>query len=530
MGRAPLRIVLPGTGAPLGAAGIASGVLVALALRVPGLGPLAAIALIPLLAGCLAGRPGRAAVEGWLCGVLVFGTGFAWVLDVRGSIEVPTTAFLLGTAFLALATAGFGAGVAHLARRSGPVAGLAAAPALWIALEWARSLGPVGVPWLRLGSSLAEWPLLIQGADLGGVFLLSGWIVALDAALVALLVLRRREALPVLAALVFVPVAYGARALDRHAPGTDGSPLRVAAVQPNIAEESRHDPALFDAHLRRLLALSESVAEQDADLVVWPETAYERPISQGDPFLGAIANLLGLPLLTGVRRFPADGSSTARNSVALAVPGGESRAVADKVHPVPVYESAPPLPTAWGLAAAGWWPGRTEGGEAPGLATIPRGDDEPVSVGVLICFDASHTDVARRLRRAGAVLLVGVYNEAQAGRWVAHQHELFARLRAVENRIPLVRVANTGRSAWIDSAGRTLSSLRADAPGAGTVSLPSAGAPSLYSRWGDAPVVALAFVVPVTCGLWPRRRPRSRLRRGGTLGPIHPPESQGDAR
>ncbi len=475
----------------------------------PGLGPGVALAPIPLLACALRGRPARAALEGWLCGLVFFGAGFAWVLGVRGDIAVPASVYATGVAVLAVFVALFAAGVSALARRLGAAVALLAAPGLWVSLEWLRSQGPLGAPFLWLGSALADHPLLIQCADLGGVFGLSAWVVAIAAALVAAGTPRWRPALACLAPLLAAPLAYGAWWLAAPGPDTAGSAeaFRVAAVQPNVAEEDRYEPEHFDATLRRLLALSREAAGDEPDLIVWPETAYERPVQRGDPFLGAIANGLGRPLLTGVLRIPTPEGETVRNSVVLALPGGEARSVADKVHPVPVYESAPP--SLLGFLDA--WPGRTEAAAAPEPVPIPRRGADPLPVGVLICFDASHTDVARGLRRAGARLLVGVYNEAQSSRWVARQHELFARLRAVENRTPLVRVANTGRSAWIDARGRILDALPADVAAAGSASLRPARGRSPYTLWGDAPVLALGLVVPAAVRLRPRPRTRSRL-------------------
>lgn len=525
---APPRSTVPRL-AP-GLVGAFSGGLLALCLQGPALGLLTPVALVPLVAACLGARLGRAALEGWSCGLFFFGLGFAWALDLRGPITVSPGAYAVGIAVLALAMAGFALGVAWLARRAGPVPALVSAPGLWVAFEWLRSEGPLAVPWLRIGSVLAEWPLLVQMADLGGVLLLSGWLVAIGSTLVAGVLLHRAGAAPLLLALVAAPVLYGAHALDRfggHAAGAgDRDRVRIAAVQPNIAEEERHDRALFDRNLRRLITLSRVATPGEVDLVVWPESAYERPIREGDPFLAAIANDLGRPLLTGVFRIPDRREPTLRNSVALAIPGGETRAVADKVHPVPIFESAPPEALRGALAGSPWWVGRTRAGPRPRLASIPRDARRPLRAGVLICNDASHSDASRALRLAGAEVLVAVYNEAQAGREVARQGELFARLRAVENRTPVVRVANTGRSVWIDRDGRVLRALPPDAETSGVATLRTAGSLSVYARCGDGPTLALALLVPVAVGLRPARR--SRIRDHELAGPLIQPEPEGE--
>jgi apolipoprotein N-acyltransferase len=98
---------------------------------------------------------------------------------------------------------------------------------------------------------------------------------------------------------------------------------------------------------------------------------------------------------------------------------------------------------------------------------------------VLVCIDASHPELARASRAAGAQLLVVIANEAGTGAWAAALHARVARLRAVENRVPVVRVANTGPTLWIDAHGRVVAELAAGEPASAVhaVALPSPRAP-----------------------------------------------------
>src|SRR5690606_31297608 len=116
------------------------------------------------------------------------------------------------------------------------------------------------------------------------------------------------------------------------------------------------------------------------------------------------------------------------NSLVLAEPGGTSRIAGDKVRPVPLYERAPDFALARRLDALGVWPGRVRAASAPGLVDVPQLRGEGVRVGVLLCIDAAHPDLARDLRRRGAALLVNPANEAEAGPWAARQHAAIARL------------------------------------------------------------------------------------------------------
>jgi apolipoprotein N-acyltransferase len=470
-------------------AALASGVLLGAAALPGPFGPLAFVGFVPLLRVVARGpSPGRAAGAGFLAGLVCFGIAFGWVPQATSG---GLAAYLLALPLLAAVFGGFAFLVAAVGRRSHRLA-LVAAPGLWVALEYARSQEWVlSVPWAHLGYGLADWPLLVQGASVAGLYGLSFWIVAANA---GWLLLPRVPAplRPLGAALLLAPLVPGLAAWGGGEPRANGmDALRVAAVQPAVPEPDRHDPARFHPHLRELLELTDrALAGGEVDLVAWPESAYERPAGAGgDAFLGAIANHLGVPIVTGVWRSPDPGQATWRNAALLADETGTTWA-AEKVHPVPVYERAPDGFLVAALARAGLGAGRFSRGEPGAPVELRRRDGSaPVPVGVLVCIDASYPELARRLREAGARLLVVVANEAGTGAWSAALHARAARLRAIEGRLPVVRVANTGPTLWIDAYGRSVAELPAGAT-AGTSSLSLAGPASVFVSLGDARLVA----------------------------------------
>jgi apolipoprotein N-acyltransferase len=487
------------------------------------------VGFIPLLRAIARGLPpAGAARAGFLAGCAVFGLVFGWVpfADVGGRIPLHL-AYLLVIPALAALFALFAFLVAALARRA-PALALASAPGLWVALEYARSQEwVIAVPWGHLGYGLAEWPALAQGARFAGLYGLSFWIVAVNA---GLLLAPRLGRLPraLLGAALVAPVAPGL-ALLAPAPGTTGDVVRVGAVQPAVPEAERHRPESFQSNLRRLLDLSEQVRGERPDVVVWPESAYERALGPGgDAFLAAVAHHLERPVLAGVWRAPVAAGEAWRNAAVLATTEGLTRAVAEKVHPLPVYERAPEGRLARALARRGLWTGRFAPG-APGdpVAVEPADGGAPVPVGVLVCIDASHPELAWRLREAGARVLVTLANEAGTGRWSAALHARAARLRAIENGVPVVRVANTGPTLWIDARGRVGAALP---PGgsAGAHAVAVAGAPAA-PRPPDAAVAAAATATAATAlaavavpgrhrPRFPARAPRSQrlTTRGGS--------------
>jgi apolipoprotein N-acyltransferase len=496
-----------------------SGALLAVAaLPGPG-GPLAFVALVPLFRSLSrgVGAP-RALGAGLLAGALHDAVGFGWVPFVE--VEAgppPVLAYLMALPILAAGSGALAVVVSALAARSRSLA-LAAAPGLWVALEQARAHEALlGVPWNQLGYGLAEWPALAQGASLAGVPGLSFWIVSVNAWLAA----GPRLANPahrVLAALLAAPLLSGA-ALLADPPPRDA--LRVAAVQPDLGERERRDPRRFGANLRALYAGSRRALAAPADLVAWPESAYQRPLgSQGDAFLAALAHDLGTPLLTGAWRAE---EGALRNAAVLALPGGGTPFVAEKQHPVPVYEGAPARASSRWLARRGFWPGRFARGREHGPFLLPRSGAPAAAVGALVCADASHPEVARRLRRAGARLLVAISNEAASGRWSAALHARVARLRAAEGRVPVVRVASRGPSLWIDAHGRVVASLPAGRSASAGHELPLAGPSGPYVRLGEARIAAAAALSALVAGglaFTP-----GRARRAPACGP--PPGNRG---
>jgi apolipoprotein N-acyltransferase len=476
---------------------LSTGVLLGLSSLPGPLGPLGFVALVPLLRALAAGpRPGAAGAWGLLAGLVCFGIGFGWVPSARaGGGMAPAVAFGLLVLYLASFVAAFAAAVAWAAARSRRLA-LAAAPGVWVALEFARSqewLLPV--PWCHLGYALADSAVLAQAASLVGLYGLSFWMVAANAGAVALAGLPALTRPPLLAALA-LPLAAG---LDLPGEGAEaavsGARLRVAAVQPGIAEEDRHRSERFHPNLRLLLGLTERALAEPAELVVWPESAYERAAGAGgDAFLGAVARHLGAPVLTGAWRSPGPGDARWRNAALLAPAGGEARArfVAEKVHPIPVYERAPESRLGRALARTGFWSGRFARGRPAEPVAIRSSGGEETSIGVLVCIDASYPELARGLRERGARLLVTVANEAGAGAWPAALHARAARLRAIESRVPVVRVANTGPTLWIDARGRIRAALPPGEAAAGAHELELAGPPPPFVGLGDAPVAGLA--------------------------------------
>lgn len=492
------------------ASGATSGALLAAATSPLPLGWLALVALAPLIRTAIAGDLRQAARAGFACGLVFFGAGFLWVPWNVGGVFWP--AWVLGVPALAAPVAALAAAVAAIRRRFGVAAACAIVPALWALLELVRALGPFGIGWLRLGHALAPWPVWIQLASLGGVGLVSAWAAALGASLAYASETRRAGALAVPLALFAIGTGWGAAQLA-FAPAPISAPIRVAAIQPAVPASQRFVASQFQSNLARLLALSEAALADAPDLVVWPEGAFEQSVgAAGAPFLGSVASTLGVPLVSGARRVAAGDVSRRWNSALLATPDGDTRVAADKQRPLPIHERAPDTVFAAALARLGAWPGRVRAGAPAEPVSVVTPGGAGLRVGAVVCIDAVFPEIARGLRARGAELLVHIANEAESGRWSARQHALLVRLRAVETRLPLVRVANDGPSAWIDAYGREIARVERGAAAA-TVALGGPGPAPPYVRLGDAPVVASLFVPFLLCAAGGGRDRLARRRR-----------------
>jgi apolipoprotein N-acyltransferase len=477
--------------------GIASGLLLGVAALPWDLGFLAAVGVAPLLAVLVARTTLREAwMAGFLCGVGWFGIGFAWMPVVAGANWRTWLLFVAFVPVASLSCVAFALAAASL-RRLGVAAQLAAAPLLWVWTEDHQAIWlDGGLPWLRLGHGLGAWPVAMQPAALGGVALLSAWLVAANVVCVPGTWIGA-HARRCLAVALLVPLLIGG---VRSARVDATEALRVGAVQPGVPQHEKFDAAHFDAHLRRLLVLSEGAVRNGADLVVWPESAYERLLdpSAFDPFLAAAVRDLGVPVVAGVRRreAAASGSPSERNAAVVLDADGVLRGVVDKRYPVPVFEAEPR--SAWSLALArrGFWPGRLRAGAAPAPVSLDPG----TTVGVAVCFDMADGELVRALRREGARILVTPANEAFSGAWTAVAQARIARLRAVESGVPVVRVSNSGRSEWIDDRGNVVGFLPAGARASGVRAVALATEPTPFARAGGAPcraALALPFVVVV---------------------------------
>jgi apolipoprotein N-acyltransferase len=497
-----------------------------------GLWPLAFVALVPLLQAARKSRSySRAALGGFISGAVFFVPGLFWL----------TSTTVLGWAALALYCAVYVAVFAMLVRFSPSVLFLAAG---WTLLEFIRGvIALTGFPWLLLSHSLYAFTAFTQILDVIGAYGLSGVLAAMNILIWKGTFGGARKSLIVAAGIFLGILIYGyARIptieLERA--------QHVAMVQASVPQEMKealegtYDPlGGLSRYLKETAAIPE---DKQIDLLVWPETVVLSPFTLNvDPAilkdslartaqfaqesLAAIARKHDAYFLTGSTSFlPAsygyvsdaqiagripDGNWRRQyNSAYLLDPGGRYVDRYDKMHLVPFGEYIPLRYIFPFLEKLVPFDASLTPGEHQTIFRLDR-NGRTLNFGVLICYEDTDSELARRLRRNGADFLVNISNDAWFGLSELDQHFVAARFRAVENRAGVIRSGNNGLSGVIDPLGRAQVLLDKNEIGSASADLWVTDSRSLYTLVGDWPAAGGSTLI-VIVGF--ARRKRSRVR------------------
>ncbi len=485
-----------------------------------GIGPVGAVALVPVLIGVYRTTRWRVAARtGALFGALSTALSNYW-LAFFGEFSVWTIGgTILGYAAYNYVLFGY---LFHLSRE--PRFRAVRIATLWAAYEYLKSVGFLAYPWGLIAYPGANWLPLAQIVELTGVWGLSWLMAFLNASVAELLASPGRSGafapprapavaelptplgppardkwLTVTAALLLVAVSasFGGARLAREIPVRQA--FEVLLVQQNVDSWA---PGRFEDALRRAQQLTTDGVDEHGppDLVVWSETAMRRPYLENGSYYDAypadepfsrFIERTGVPLVTGTP-VRAGASPDFMNGALLIAPDGTAGVPYGKQQLVPFAESIPFYERDGVkrffrevVGVYGTW--------VPGTKAVLF-ETAGVRFGTPICFEDAFGYVLRAMANGGADLFVNLTNNSWSRQRSAQtQHFAAARLRAIETRRPLVRGTNSGLTAVIDHRGR----LRAEAPMfrstvlAATVEIPEP-VTTLYMRIGD--LLGRAFV------------------------------------
>ena len=437
------------------------------------------MALVPLLRAIEVSSPKRAFFWGWLFGGLAAAFHLWWIWFLVVPVE-PVTRVLLNVgvtllfAYLGLYTAVFALAVRRL--------GAWVAPFVWPLFEFVLAQGEVAFPWRPLGGTMTPWVPFIQPAALGGVYLVSAWLVLVNLLAWRLLYRPRRLVTACALALVLLaPLLYSAARVRPNRPW-----FRVAVLQPDVSPLDKGDRESRERIQADLIRMTADAAARHPDLIVYPETATLVDVTRSPTIGRAIRGLvdsLGIEIVTGTPLQDV-ARGTWHNGAVVLRPGQDSvRQRHYKLRLVPFSEKIPYsdrlplLRRIIGTADMGNW---------------DIGHDRVVfdwsggTLSCLICYEAIFPDLSRSFARLGARLLVAVTNDGWFGRLPgASQHAELAVMRAVENGIPMVRSANNGSSFVVDPYGRILCRTPLFSREILHATVPQPICPTPYRRYGD---------------------------------------------
>ncbi|MEV4945797.1 apolipoprotein N-acyltransferase [Streptomyces sp. NPDC053755] len=527
-GPRPPRFAARPSGAARAALAVFFGALPALTFPAPALWWPAYVVLVPwMLLLRTAPTARRAALEGWLGGVGFMLAVHHWLMPSL-HVFLLLLAALLGLLWVPwgwLVRAMLGDGP------SGPraVAALLALPAGWLLIELVRSWEGLGGPWGLLGASQWQVAPALRLASVGGVWLVSLLVVAVNTVVVLLMstAAGRRTGLAGLVAcgLTLSLVWWKAPPPQEH--GT----VRVAVVQPGVFD----GPGGAERRFARGEELTRGLAGRGLDLVVWGESSVGADLTTRPDLaarLTALSRTVDAPLLVNVDARRADRPGIYKSSVLIGE-GGPTGDRYDKMRLVPFGEYIPARAVLGWVTSVGKAAGEDRRrGTAPVVMTLPARDGRPaLRVGPLVCFESAFPDMSRLLTREGAGLLItqsatSTFQES----WAPAQHASLAALRAAESGRPVVHATLTGISAVYGPDGRRIGEpLGTDRSAAAVYELPLSGTATGYVRHGDWPLWSAVAVLAVLCaveGMDMLRRPargtrapRARTARGSAGRP-----------
>jgi apolipoprotein N-acyltransferase len=494
--------------------------------------PLAWVGLVPLICAVARRRRGpQSFLLGWTTGALFFYGSCYWLTHAMvhyGGIPRWLAYLLLIPAPLitGLFPALWCLALARTSARWGLGRALIVAPFAWAALEWAR-LGLTGQLWNALGYSQAYTHALIQTARWGGVYAVGFLLVAFNSALAYLLWRRNARSLLIFASVVgaltlaiFSSNQSSSNQSQQASQQATASAL-VVGVQPDVPVAPGRSMEETESLVNRHLSLSADAlrtwdaahapnGDELSRLVIWPESPMNFEYARDARFREMLARFARQHrtsvLFNSLEPAPAGGFY---NSAVMVDTEGRLVAQYDKIRLLPFGEYVPLprwLPVAWMLSGI---VGDFTPGEKYPLMPVGAKGDESVRVGVFICFESAFPSIARTFAGEGADVLVNISNDGYLGQTpVMRQHLANVVFRAVENNRPVLRVTNTGISAYITPRGEVLDATEGFQPAVRTWTVArAASGKTFYTKHGDLfPAICVALSVLALAATFKARR------------------------
>ena len=468
---------------------------------------------MPLFFAIRNNSKGKAFLLSYLTGIIF------WLGTIYWLMHVTFPGMIILVLYLALYFGIFGMFFARIKDRASSIEYLFI-PSLWVILEYIRSHLFTGFPWALLGYSQYLNLPAIQFADIAGVWGVSFLVMMINVTIYLVishlpvrqagksearsqkLSILRQSASSII--LLICVLGYGYYKLYLRPATGDLRRIRICVIQGNIPQEFKWDPEAKDYILEKYLNITRNVSKDKPDLIIWPEAALPVILEEEPVFIEQVKKLakeIKISILLGVVNAQNDHYY---NSALLISSEGEILTKYHKLHLVPFGEYIPFRKTLRFLETI--VPiGDFSRGKEYTLFRIPNPESRiPNYFSVLICFEDLFPGLSREFCKRGADFLVNITNDAWFKKTSSpYQHLQASVLRAVENRVSLVRAANTGVSGFIAPTGGILSLVQdktgrnifVDGYATEDINIPKKEI-SFYTKYGDVfMIICLLFVL-----------------------------------
>ncbi|WP_297209718.1 MULTISPECIES: apolipoprotein N-acyltransferase [Thermodesulfovibrio] len=337
------------------------------------------------------------------------------------------------------------------------------APFIWVSLEVLRTYFMTGFPWAIIGYSQYKFLLISQISDITGIYGISFIVVLFNCFIFDLWLFRERKiyqplmpyytiiissCLVIIVLVVYI--SYGAIMLNDN---YNSKKIKIAVIQGSIPQDEKWDQKRVEQIIDIYKNLTKKANDLKPDLIVWPETAIPFVFDRDKHFTSELINFVkqeGIYLLFGSVMERQKNSYT--NSAVLLDSNGVTAYLYDKIHLVPFGEYVPLRKFLFFIEKLTVGSVDYQKGESYSLAITPFG-----KFSTLICYEIIFPGQVRKFYQKGGNFIVNITNDGWFGKTSGpYQHFSMAVFRAIENRKPLVRAANSGISGFIDSKGRII--------------------------------------------------------------------------
>ena len=485
-----------------------SGLLIGLSYPPFPLGFFAWFGFIPLFLSLESSNYKESLKYGYLAGITSHFIVLYWIGFNSGAGFLPVFLSLIGAVFyLSLFWGLFAITIQYFLQEK--TVFLWFAPLIWIAMEWFRSLGPLGFPWMDLALTQSRFIYFIQIMDVTGSSGVSLWILIVNVLLYFTITVRKGKRIYFIASIGLFAVLWlhGSHKIKSVEKDSVGKSVVVAVTQPNVDPNEKWEKDNRNQTFELMHQLLDKAMEYDPDMILWPETAlpsYLRLSRRDRHPLQKKVNKYEIPLLSGtIDRENSENKKPVYFNGSIFFQPQKPPEIYHKVKLVPFAEYVP---------LSGYFPSLNDLNFGQGNFTAGKEftlfQFDNISFSNLICYESSLPNIVRKFVLKGAEFITIQANDGWLGKTSGpYQHFEIATMRAIENRRSIVRSANTGISGIILPSGKILEkkTLGEMSVFKGNVAL--SNKITFYTKFGNilGKWISLIFILSTGLILWIKR-------------------------